>query len=106
MSEQTPTQEEKIISAIGYIWLLFLIPLLIKRNNEFCQHHAKQGLILFLFSLIVSILGGIPILGWLIILPLGWIMVAILALIGIVSSLQGKKWQMPILGKYAEKINF
>ena len=106
MNHETLTQEEKIMSAIGYVWLLFLVPLLIKKNNEFCQHHAKQGLVLFIFSLIVSVLGGIPILGWLIILPIGWIIVAILALLGIVSSLQGKKWEMPILGKYAKRINF
>ena len=41
MSNETLTQEEKIMSAIGYVWLLFLVPLLIKKNNEFCQHHAK-----------------------------------------------------------------
>jgi uncharacterized membrane protein len=98
-------QDEKIISAIGYIWLLFLIPLLLKKDSEYCQFHAKQGMLLFVFSLAVMILGGVPVLGWLIITPLGWIAILILTVIGFVNALSGKKWEMPILGKWAKKID-
>lgn len=106
MPNENLTSDEKIIAALSYFWILFLLPLLMKKNNPFCEHHAKQGLVLFIFSLIVSVLGGIPILGWLIIMPLGWIMVVLLALLGIVNTLQGKLWNMPFLGKYANKIHF
>lgn len=44
--------EEKIFAAIGYIGILALVPLLAKRNSEFCQHHGKQSLVvavLFVF---------------------------------------------------------
>jgi uncharacterized membrane protein len=37
--------EEKIFAAIGYIGILALVPLLVKRNSEFCQHHGRQALI-------------------------------------------------------------
>lgn len=101
----SPSSDEKIITAIGYLWILFLVPLILKKNNAFCQFHAKQGLVLFIFSLIVSILGALPLLGWLIILPLGWIIIVIFSLLGFVNALQGKEWEMPYLGKYAKKIN-
>jgi len=104
MTNEKNTPDKNIISAIGYIWLLFLVPLLLKKNDEFCQFHARQGLVLFIFSLIIMVLGGIPVLGWLIILPVGWILIAILALLGIINALQGKKWEMPFLGKFAKKI--
>lgn len=106
MSDVNFTSDEKIIASLSYIWILFLLPLIFKKNNPFCQHHAKQGLVLFIFSLIVSILGGIPVIGWLIIMPLGWLIVIMLGLIGIINALRGKLWQMPFLNKYANKIYF
>ncbi|HPA25955.1 MAG TPA: hypothetical protein PLK76_04325 [bacterium] len=105
MLKKNLTSDEKIMAALSYFWILFLLPLLLKKNNPFCQHHAKQGLVLFIFSLVISVLGGIPILGWLIIMPLGWIAVVLLALMGIVNALQGKLWLMPFLGKYTNKIH-
>jgi len=107
MSEQKEkkTPDENIISAIGYIWLLFLIPLFLKKDSQYCQFHAKQGMVLFIFSLLVMILGGVPVVGWLIIMPLGWLAIIILTLLGFVNALQGKQWKMPILGKWAKKIN-
>jgi len=104
MEEKKSTPDKNIISAIGYIWLLFLLPLLLKKDDEFCQFHAKQGLMLFLFSLVVMILGGIPVIGWLIVIPIGWVIIGILTLLGIINALQGKKWEMPVLGKWAKKI--
>jgi uncharacterized membrane protein len=42
----TPLEgEEKIFAAIGYIGILALVPLLAKRDSEFCQHHGRQGLV-------------------------------------------------------------
>lgn len=99
-------QDDGVIAAVGYIWILFLIPMFLKKDNEFCQHHAKQGLVLFIFSLIVTVLGSIPIIGWLIIMPIGWIIVIVLMLLGIVNALRGSMWEMPYLGKYAKKLNF
>ena len=95
----SPTQDEKVLAAIAYIWVLCLVPLLTKKDSEYCQFHAKQGLVLFIASFAVMVLGMIPILGWLIILPLGWIAIVILSILGIVNALQGKRWKMPYLGK-------
>ena len=103
--EVVDTQNDEVIAAIGYIWILFLVPMLLKKDNEFCQHHAKQSLVLFIFSLIITVLGSLPIIGWLIIMPIGWIIVVVLMLLGIVNALRGEKWEMPYLGKYAKKIS-
>ena len=103
--KRSQEQDERVIAALSYIWVLVLIPLLTKKDNEYCQFHAKQGLLLFIGSFVVMVLGMIPILGWLIILPLGWLAILILSILGIINALQGKKWEMPYLGKYAEKIN-
>jgi uncharacterized membrane protein len=105
-SEVVDKGDPKILAAIGYLWILFLVPLLFKKDDPFCQHHGKQGLVLFIFSLIVSLLGGLPVIGWLLIAPLGWIITVALMILGILKALQGELWEMPYLGKFAKKINF
>jgi uncharacterized membrane protein len=98
-------EEGKSLAWLSYIWLLFLVPLLAKKDNKFCKFHAKQGLVLFIAEIIVSIINIIPILGQII-----WLLCAlcflIIAIMGIVQSLGGKYWKMPVLGGFAEKFNF
>lgn len=104
MEKQKITSENKILTAIGYIWLLFLVPLLLKPKNNYCQFHAKQGLVLFGFSILISIIGAIPVIGWLIGF-FGWIVVILFTVLGFLNALQGRKWNMPYLGKFAKKIS-
>jgi len=91
--------QEKAIAALSYVWVLFLIPLLGKRENKFCQFHAKQGLVLFLIEVVGWLVFWIPVIGWLL-----FLVVVILAIVGILKALSGKYWEMPILGQYAKKI--
>jgi len=104
----TVTGEEKLMGAIAYIGILFLIPLLAKKDSAFAQFHAKQGLVLFIADVIVGFVGGIiPFLGWFIILPIGTLIVFIFAIIGIIQAATGKYWKMPWgLGDWAAKMKF
>ncbi|MFZ5365105.1 MAG: DUF4870 domain-containing protein [Patescibacteria group bacterium] len=97
-------EENKTVAMLSYIWILFLIPLFSKKDSKFCQFHAKQGLVLFIASLVISLIGIIPILGWITGFILG-ILLLILAIMGIVKALQGEYWEMPVLGQYAKKFN-
>jgi uncharacterized membrane protein len=97
-------EEGKIWAFIGYWWILFLVPLLGKKDNKFALFHGKQGMVLFALEIIVWILSYVPVLGWFIIGPVGSIICIILAIIGMVKSLQGAYWKMPVLGDIAEKI--
>jgi len=94
--EQKDINENKLVAAIGYIWILCLVPLLLKKNSKFCQFHAKQGLVLF----IIELLGMIPFVGWVL-----FIAAVIYSVYGIVQALDGKYWEAPIIGEYAKKIN-
>lgn len=96
--------DEKIIAAIGYFWILFLVPLLLKKNSKYCQFHAKQSMVLFITSIALIIINIIPVVGW-IISFLGWIAIVIFMLLGFVNALQGIKWEVPFLGRFAGKIN-
>jgi uncharacterized membrane protein len=89
-------ESNKTVAALSYIWLLFLIPLILKRNSKFCQFHAKQGLILF----ILSLLSWFPVIGWLIGLA-----IIVVSVVGIIKALSGEEWKIPYLYDLSAKIN-
>ncbi len=97
-------EEGKVWAAIGYLGILFLIPLFAKKDNDFAQYHAKQGLVLFVAGLVASFIGVVPFLGW-IIAPLIGIFTFILFIMGLMNALGGKKKPLPVIGKYGENIN-
>ncbi len=111
MTEVDKTIEDgKIFAFIGYWGLLFLVPLLAKKDNKFALFHGKQGMVLCLAAvalvIIMVIFGFVPILniivgilGWLMLLALG-----VLAIIGMIKALTGEYWKMPIFGDIAEKL--
>ncbi|MDD5290276.1 MAG: DUF4870 domain-containing protein [Patescibacteria group bacterium] len=101
--EVVDSGDPKTIAAIGYLWILFLVPLLWKKNEPLCLHHGKQGLVLFIFSILVSIVSAIPVIGWLVGF-FGWLIVLGLMILGIINALRGEMWEMPYLGKFAKKI--
>ncbi|MRH44261.1 hypothetical protein GH741_16580 [Aquibacillus halophilus] len=81
-------------------YLIFFIPLLAAKESKFAMYHANQGLNVFLLALAVNVVGTIvPILGWLIILPIGNILVLVLAIMGIINASKGEMKQLPMLGK-------
>ena len=101
--------EGKLWAVLAYLLGIigFLLVFLIKKDNQFAMYHAKQSLVLFIAGVIVSVVGGmIPIIGWFIILPIGSLIVLILAIIGIINAVTGKEKPVPLLGQYAEKLNF
>lgn len=94
-------QENKIWAAIAYLGILFLVPLLAKKDSAYAQYHAKQGLVLFVFGVIIGFVMIIPFLGW-IIGVFGWILTVIFFIIGLVNALSGKMQPLPLIGKFGE----
>ncbi len=109
--DNQPEEESGGINALAllsYLWILFLVPLLAAKDDEFAQFHAKQGLVLFIFWVAIWIasipLLIIPILGWLVIL-VAYIAAFVFFIMGIVNVLKGKKKELPVIGKFAKKFN-
>ena len=97
-----PTPAADIEQAKGTAWLsylgiLWLVPLLTLKDNEFAKFHVKQGIVLTIYGFAVGIVGGaIPFLGWFVIAPVGSIILLVLAIMGIINSLNGKYWKCPL----------
>ena len=100
---QKDMQEDRLLAAVGYLGIFCLIPLLLKKDSAFAQHHGRQGLVLLITWIVLWAGNIIPLLGQ-IVWMLGSIVLIILVLLGMVNALQGKLWEMPVLGRYAKQM--
>ena len=96
-------QDAKIFALLSYLGILCLVPLLFKKDNKFALFHGKQGLVIFLGEVAATIVNIIPILGQ-IICVIAMLVFGILSLVGIIKSLTGEYWKIPIVSDIAEKI--
>ncbi len=107
MNDTLPSQvdlpDDRFIAAIGYLGILCLVPLLLKKDSVFAQHHGKQGLVLLIAWIILWVGNVIPVLGQ-IVWALGSIVLVILVILGMINALQGKMWDLPVLGGYAKNL--
>ncbi|MBD3238204.1 MAG: DUF4870 domain-containing protein [Candidatus Moranbacteria bacterium] len=101
-------EENKAIAAIGYIGILFLVPLLAKKDSPFALFHAKQGLVVCIiwigYSIVSIFLTPVPIVGPVSLAAL-FLIILILNIMGIINALGGKKEKLPVIGEWAEKLN-
>jgi uncharacterized membrane protein len=86
---------------LAYLGILFLIPLLTLKENAFAKFHVKQGIILTILGVAIWVVAWIPFIGWLLGFVV-WIYILVMIIMGIVNSLGGKYWKMPILGGLAQ----
>jgi uncharacterized membrane protein len=93
-------EDNKLIAALGYVWILCLIPLLLKKESKFAQFHGKQGLALFIVEIVGWLIYWIPFIGWLF-----GVLVLVMAIIGFVKALSGEYWELPVVGSFAKKLN-
>jgi uncharacterized membrane protein len=105
----------KVLAAIGYIGILFLVPLLAKKENKYCLHHGKQGAVLFgvevvgaialfLMGLILGRMGCAGNLVSSILNVVFFLCMFVLSISGFITALKGDYWKMPIVAPIAEKM--
>ena len=93
----------KGISVLSYLGPLVFIPLFARKNSDYAQFHARQGFTLFVIEVAYSILSGILtslIKHWTI-NTLSWLAsvgLFVIALIGFINCLSGKKKPVPLVG--------
>ncbi len=81
-----PTTDNNLLAALSYVWVLSLLMLLFKRNDPFVLHHARQGFILNILTLVA----WFPVLGWIV-----FALAAAGMVIGFIQAWQGKEYRVP-----------
>ena len=104
----------KGITYLSYLGILALIPFMTEKDDEFVQFHAKQGLNLFIFEIIGTVV--LNILSFVIFIditnPVSWflsiaisfiswivcLLFLIVSVIGIINVSKGLKTPLPVIG--------
>ncbi|MBD3244902.1 MAG: hypothetical protein GF335_02825, partial [Candidatus Moranbacteria bacterium] len=73
--------ENKGIAVVGYI--IFFVPMLVKKDSKFAMFHAKQGMVIAIVSVGLSLVSWVPIIGWFG-APLFGLVLFIFAIMGII----------------------
>lgn len=96
-------QENKALAVVGY--LIFFIPMIVKNDSKFAMFHAKQGMVIAIIAIAVSVFAWIPIIGWLL-APIISLALLIISILGIVNAANGEGKKLPLIGDLADKFNF
>ena len=84
---------ENIMAGLSYFGMLFVLPYLLCKESAFAKFHAKQGMILFLATIIFKAIASIFGLAWAISIVRIYFMYK-----GIKSVLEGKQEPLPYIG--------
>jgi uncharacterized membrane protein len=109
MATMNKVEEGKACAALSYI-LVGIIWYFVDeamRKNEFAKFHAKQGLVLIITWIILSIVASvIPFIGWFILWPIFGIFCFVLFILGLINSLNGAEKELPVIGSFAKNFKF
>lgn len=96
----------KLMAIISYLGILWIIPFLTDaKNDPFVKFHVKQGIVLFVCDLAVWFLVGyIP--GSYMFAPILNLALLAMVIIGVMNAANNQQKPLPVIGVFAEKINF
>ncbi len=104
--ETKDIEENKLLSVLSYIGILFIVPYFMRPNSKYARFHANQGLVLFIASTLFQIGLGvgsfIPVIDFVfdILLTVASVAFFALAILGIINTCNGRVKELPIIGKY------
>ncbi len=92
--------EDYLFAMLSYLSVLCVIPLFLKKDSEFVVSHARQGVALFLCEFAIFIISIIfPV----VMKPFLFIF-GVLAFVGMVKALRGRKVKLPFIYAISNKL--
>ena len=106
MYDTNDINQNKALSIVAYIPVLFLITWLAAGHSPYAKFNANQGLILTIFAAAAAIVNKFigDVISWLVWMVLS-IAVLALMIIGIVNAAQGKAKKLPLIGDLINAIH-
>ena len=100
-------EKHKVMAILAYFGILVLVPIFGAKDSKFARFHANQGLILFIIMLVLWVLGQICLAISLkfyaimsVLFMICYLVLAVLAIMGIINAASGKAKELPLVGKY------
>jgi uncharacterized membrane protein len=108
-SAGTVSSNRSVMIVLSYLWILSLVPLLVEKDDQEVQWHAKHGIVLMVAEIVFWIAFNIVIY----MIPFGCVVgligplvaLAFLAvhIVAIIKGLNGQRLIIPTLSEYASK---
>jgi uncharacterized membrane protein len=110
----TVSENRSVWVVLSYLGLLALIPLLVEKEDREVQWHAKHGLVLTVFEIVViialqivimvlgAVSGGLGCLAGLL-FPFLLLAILVVHIMGIVKGLKGDRLRLPWISDFADK---
>lgn len=92
-------ESNRLFAALSYVWLLCLIPLLLRRRSSFARFHARQGFVLLIVELALGLAMWIPVIGQVLLL-----IVLVMSIVGFIKAYNGERYKMPFIHQWSEKL--
>lgn len=88
------------LAAAAYLNILILIPMLWKRQDDFVDHHVRQGLALFMTGVAMSFVAWGSFALW-IVTTIGYVALCAYAS---VQAASGREWNIPLVHRFMKRI--
>ena len=107
MTDETVASEgglrAKVMAAFSYLGILCFVPLLLNRDDEFVQFHARQGLVLWMWGVLAMFALSLPGIGTWFFSCSGMAIMAFSAM-GLVSVILHRAWRLPLIHEVAQRL--
>jgi fumarate reductase subunit D len=105
--EEIKLTEEEIkdgapFAALSYVFFLWILTFIWKKDNRFAHFHAKQGIAVFIGEIVCGVLSLVPLLGK-VFYAIGLVIFLFVSLYGIYYSLTGRMIRIPIISSISDK---
>jgi uncharacterized membrane protein len=109
-----PGSDRTLMVVLSYLWILCLIPLLTKKDDDEVQWHAKNGLALLIAEIVVWVLFfvcGFVIrrilfagCGVAVIECVVWLAFLVIRVMAIMKGVGGQRFRIPMVSDFADKM--
>jgi len=103
MLKSSHSTKSRVLSLFSYLGVLCLVPLIFNKDDEYVNFHARQGLVLWIWGVLAIFSLHIPVVGAFF-FSFSVLVIAIFAVIGVVSVLLTRAWRLPVVGMVASKL--
>lgn len=103
------SENRSLMIVLAYLWILFLVPLLVEKDDREVQWHGKHGMVLTIAEIIlyavIGILSSLPVVGCVTVFlfPVVGLLFLVVRVLCIIKGTSGERYQVPMLSQYVEK---
>ena len=92
-----------LLAALSYLGILCFVPLVVNKDDEYVLFHSRQGLVLWMWSVLALLALHLPVVGeWF--FGFSSMAILVLSLAGLASVAFRRAWRLPLISAVAAAI--